>query len=80
MLLSKKTDSVNSLPKKNGNSWATFGLSTLIFGAAFGIGLGTGTAATFSNLEYAQETMRGGGSDLAKENDKENNCAGHKII
>lgn len=44
-------------------NWKTFGLSTLIFGACFGIGLGTGTATTFANLEYAEETMRGGQSD-----------------
>ncbi len=57
-------------------AWKAFGISTALFAAAFGIGLGTGTAATFSNLEYAQETMRGGGSDLNKENDQENKTQG----
>ena len=75
----------SSLPQREGDStlasksksrWVTFGLNTLLFVASFGIGLGTGTGATFTNLEYAQETMRGGGSDLAKENDKENKTDG----
>lgn len=57
-------------------SWKAFGISTLLFAASFGIGLGTGTGATFTNLEYAQETMRGGGSDLAKESDGENKTDG----
>ncbi len=57
-------------------SWKAFGISTLLFVAAFGIGLGTGTGSTFTNLEYAEETMRGGGSDLAKETDNENKTKG----
>ena len=57
-------------------AWKAFGISTLLFAAAFGIGLGTGTAAIFSNLEYAQETMRGGHSDLEKASDKENKTEG----
>lgn len=57
-------------------SWKAFVLSTLLFGAAFGIGLGTGTANTFANLEYAQETMRGGHSDLEKVTDGENKTKG----
>lgn len=51
-------------------AWKVFGISTALFVASFGIGLGTGTGATFTNLEYAQETMRGGGSDLAKDKDR----------
>ena len=57
-------------------AWKAFGLSTLLFAAAFGIGLGTGTAAIFANLEYAEETMRGGHSDLEKASDKENKTEG----
>lgn len=57
-------------------AWKAFGISTAIFLAAFGIGLGTGTGATFTNLEYAAETMRGGGSDLQKDNDTENKTQG----
>ena len=57
-------------------AWKAFGLNTLLFSAAFGIGLGTGTAATFANLEYAQETMRGGHSDLEKATDGANKTKG----
>lgn len=57
-------------------TWKAFGISTLIFGASFLIGAGTGTAATFSNLEYANETMRGGHSDLEKAKDGENKTKG----
>lgn len=57
-------------------AWKAFGISTALFVVSFGIGLGTGSGATFTNLEYAQETMRGGGSDLAKDNDKENKTDG----
>lgn len=57
-------------------TWKEFGISTLIFGVSFIIGAGTGTAATFSNLEYANETMRGGHSDLEKANDGENKTKG----
>lgn len=57
-------------------SWKAFGLSTLFFGGSFLIGLGTGTASTFTNLEYAEETMRGGHSDLEKSKDGENKTKG----
>lgn len=57
-------------------SWKAFGISTLIFSASFGIGAGTGTAATFTNLEYADETMRGGHSDLVKSSDADNKTKG----
>ena len=57
-------------------AWKAFGLSTLLFAAAFGIGLGTGTAAIFANLEYAEETMRGGHSDLEKASDEVNKTKG----
>lgn len=56
--------------------WKAFVISTLLFAAAFGIGLGTGTGSVFTNLEYAEETMRGGGSDLAKASDTENKTKG----
>ena len=56
--------------------WKAFGLNTLLFAAAFGIGVGTGTAATFTNLEYAEETMRGGHSDLEKASDDSNKTKG----
>lgn len=57
-------------------TWKAFGISTLIFGASFLIGAGTGTAATFTNLEYAEETMRGGHSDLEKATDGANRTKG----
>lgn len=57
-------------------TWKAFGISTLIFGASFIIGAGTGTAATFTNLEYADETMRGGHSDLEKVTDGQNKTKG----
>lgn len=56
--------------------WKAFGISTLVFGASFVIGAGTGTAATFTNLEYANETMRGGHSDLEKSEDAGNKTKG----
>ena len=57
-------------------SWKAFGISTLIFAASFAIGAGTGTAATFTNLEYADGTMRGGHSDLVKSSDADNKTKG----
>ena len=57
-------------------SWKAFGISTLIFAASFAIGAGTGMAATFTNLEYADETMRGGHSDLVKSSDADNKTKG----
>ncbi|MEE1080115.1 MAG: YfhO family protein [Bacteroidales bacterium] len=57
-------------------SWKAFCISTLIFSASFVIGAGTGTAATFTNLEYADETMRGGHSDLVKSSDTDNKTKG----
>lgn len=57
-------------------AWKTFAICTTLFVGAFGIGLGTGVATTLVNLEYAQETMRGGHSDLVKENDVENKTQG----
>jgi len=47
--------------------WKDLGLATLIFALSLGIGLGTGSSSLFANREYAQETMRGGHSDLATE-------------
>ena len=47
--------------------WKDLGLATLIFALSLGIGLGTGSSSLFANREYAQETMRGGHSDLVTE-------------
>lgn len=56
--------------------WKAFGISTAIYAAVFLIGAGTGTAATFANIEYAGETMRGGHSDLVKDTDAGNKTGG----
>lgn len=45
------------------------GIATVIFAASLGIGLGTGTSNIFANSEYASQTMRGGHSDLIKNED-----------
>lgn len=47
--------------------WKDFFIATAIFVASVGIGLGTGTSNIFANSEYAEQTMRGGHSDLVKE-------------
>lgn len=39
-------------------------VATAIFAAALAIGLGTGCSNIFANSEYAEQTMRGGHSDL----------------
>lgn len=53
-----------------------FAISTLLFIASVGVGLGTGTANIFANNEYAKETMRGGHSELIKSNDNTNKTSG----
>ena len=53
-----------------------FIIATVLFFGSMLIGLGTGTANTFVNIEYAEQTMRGGHSDLAKANDAENKTKG----
>ena len=53
-----------------------FAVATLLFFGSMLIGLGTGTANTFVNMEYAEQTMRGGHSDLVKANDGENKTKG----
>ena len=52
--------------------WKDFALATVIFVASLGIGLGTGTANIFANKEYAEQTMRGGHSDLTTESEDAN--------
>lgn len=53
-----------------------FAVATVLFFGSMLIGLGTGTANTFVNMEYAEQTMRGGHSDLAKASDAENKTKG----
>ena len=57
-------------------AWKSFAINCLFALAALGIGVGTGTSATFANLEYAEETMRGGHSDLVKSSDADNKTKG----
>ncbi|MBR1576413.1 MAG: hypothetical protein IJ654_08205 [Bacteroidales bacterium] len=45
-----------------------FLVASLLFFCAVGIGIGTNMSNVFANAEYAQETMRGGHSDLQQEN------------
>lgn len=50
--------------------WKHFLIATAIFFASFAIGMGMGSANIFTNQEYAEQTMRGGHSDLAKVSDE----------
>lgn len=56
--------------------WKHFGIATAIFFASFAIGMGMGSANIFANQEYAEQTMRGGHSDLVKEKDVTNKTKG----
>ncbi len=51
-------------------------IGSLLFFGSLGIGMGTGTSNTFVNMEYAEQTMRGGHSDLVKASDAENKTKG----
>lgn len=55
-------------------------IATGVFLASFALGVGTETHLVFANMEYAKETMRGGHSELIKEeNDNNNNSKGLSI-
>ena len=56
--------------------WKHFGIATAVFAASFAVGMGMGSANVFTNTEYAEETMRGGHSDLAKQTDETNKTKG----
>lgn len=56
--------------------WKDLGIGTLIFALSFLIGFGAGSADVFANKEYAEQTMRGGHSDLSKANDATNKTKG----
>ena len=56
--------------------WKDLLLGTLIFAICFGIGVGTQITPFMANREYAKETMRGGHSELQKENDATNKTEG----
>ncbi len=56
--------------------WKHFGIATAVFFASFAVGMGMGSADVFVNQEYAEETMRGGHSDLIKDAEGENKPKG----
>ena len=56
--------------------WKDLAISTLIFAACFGVGVGTQVTPFMANREYAKETMRGGHSELVKDNDATNKTEG----
>ena len=56
--------------------WKHFGIATAVFFASFAVGMGIGSANVFANMEYAEQTMRGGHSDLEKDADETNKTKG----
>lgn len=56
--------------------WKDLIVGTLLFGAAFGLGISTQAVSFFTNQEYSKETMRGGHSELVKEGESTNKTAG----
>ena len=56
--------------------WKDLGIGTLLFALSFLIGFGAGSADVFANKEYAEQTMRGGHSDLSKASDTNNKTQG----
>lgn len=51
-------------------------LATLLFIVSLGLGLGTNSANILTNREYVKETMRGGHSDIAKDDDTSEKSSG----
>ena len=56
--------------------WKDLVIGILIFAGCFGIGVGTQITPFMANREYAKETMRGGHSELQKDNDSTNKTEG----
>ena len=56
--------------------WKDFIIGTLSFGFCFALGVGSVSAPFMANQEYAKETMRGGHSELVKENSSDNKTSG----
>ena len=56
--------------------WKDLCIGTVLFALSFLIGFGAGSADVFANKEYAEQTMRGGHSDLEKESDAVNQTKG----
>jgi hypothetical protein len=57
-------------------AWKHFAIATVVFAVSFAVGMGMGSANIFTNMEYAEQTMRGGHSDLVKEKDVTNKTEG----
>lgn len=51
-------------------------IGSLLFFGSLIVGLGTGSSTIFVNQEYAEQTMRGGHSDLQKASDADNKTEG----
>jgi hypothetical protein len=51
-------------------------VATGIFAVSFVVGVGTQSANVFANSEYTEQTMRGGHSELAKDDDASNKTQG----
>ena len=64
------------VPHLKERRYKDFIVATAIFIGSVGIGVGTNMAGVFANAEYTRETMRGGHSDLVKENDDTNKTGG----
>lgn len=56
--------------------WKDLFVGIAAFALAIGVGVGMQSAEYMANKEYAKETMRGGHSELTKENDGENKTSG----
>ncbi|MBQ7736132.1 MAG: hypothetical protein IJT61_09455 [Bacteroidales bacterium] len=56
--------------------WKDLVVGIAAFAFAFGVGVGTQSVAYMTNTEYSKETMRGGHSELAKEEDAVNKTSG----
>jgi len=56
--------------------WKDLLIGIAAFALAFGIGVGVQSASYMVNREYSQETMRGGHSELTKEDDAVNKTSG----
>lgn len=56
--------------------WKDLVVGTALFAVAFLVGLGANSANVFANQEYAEQTMRGGHSDLEKTADTSNKTKG----
>ena len=56
--------------------WKDLGIGIVLFAVSFGIGIGVQSPGFMINQEYVQETMRGGHSELAKNEDVVNKTSG----